>query len=378
MGDHSSQAGPTPAVAPPAAPAVTEVKVDLNAKGLPPASIPEFDPITPAQEQLMKDFIAHHRPNAANDPAQRRYASMFDDNWDTMAKKFLISRKWNVADAGKMYSETIDFRKKMRFHETPIWPPAFAVRGYDFGDVQRVLGEDLIRTDAYQREEPSVSEKGSASPNTPSSSTSSQPPPFKNQLDRIHSAVGNYHPKVIHYWDKTGHPVFIEKIPGRYKEYLTAFKGALAPPKTIAEAWEEFHWHQAEVTSIITRYQNRTRGAEFGREITSVTVVMDCADLGYGILLSEAARLSDKLWSQESKVVPEGLHRIFLVNCPSVINIAFGLLKHVVPKRTQEKIVFCGKDRTPAVLRAVIDEDKLPRELGGTCECPGGCLSAQL
>ena len=337
--------------------------------------LPEFDPITPAQEQLMKDFIANHRPNAANDPAQRRYVNFFDDNWRTIAYKFLVSRKWNVADAGKMYSETIDFRTKMRFHEKPIWPPAVSVRGYDLEDVRRELKEPL-RPNAGVRAPNVVTVGGSSNNGSNSSSDGGSSTDFVTEWDRLQAAVRPFHRRGVHYWDKTGHPVFIETMVGKHKEYLSAFKNALAPGRSLAEAWEDYHWHQTEVTGAIIRYQNRRRAAEFGREITTATIVTDCADLRYGILFSDLRKYSDKAWSDESRVIPEGMHRIIVVNCPSFISFAWGLVRHMVPKRTQEKILFCsgGPEKTREVLTTYIDEDKLPKFLGGTCECPGGCI----
>lgn len=323
--------------------------------------LPEFDPISPQQEELMKTFIAAHDTpdkmvHQTDGGVQKRYVDFFDDNWRTIAYKFLAARKWNVADATKMFRETIEFRTKMDFHKKPIFPPAVSVKGYDLEDVAKELNEPI---------RPNAGVKDPATGD------------FINEWDRLQAAVSkSYHKRGIHYWDKTGHPVFIETMVGKHKEYLSAFKNALAPGRSLVEAWEDYHWHQTEVSGAIIRYQNRKRAAEFGRPITTATIITDCANVRYGILFSELRTLSDKAWADESRVIPEGMHRIIVVNSPSWISYAWGLVKHIVPKRTQEKILFSsgGIEKTREVLTTYIDEDKLPKFLGGTCECPGGCI----
>ncbi len=71
---------------------------------------------------------------------------------------------------------------------------------------------------------------------------------------------------------------------------------------------------------------------------------------------------------------PESLYKLFVVNTPAVITVAWKLISPWVDSRTKAKIVFLKPHETAAELLKHINDDDLPVELGGKCACEGGCL----
>jgi len=104
------------------------------------------------------------------------------------------------------------------------------------------------------------------------------------------------------------------------------------------------------------------------------TAVIDLHGLDSHMLNSSAIELLKTCFSIDAAYYPEALHRVYLINCPSIITFAFRLVSGVVDKRTLDKLVFCSPEETLDTLRLVIDDDKIPEHLGGSCRCPGGCV----
>ena len=65
--------------------------------------------------------------------------------------------------------------------------------------------------------------------------------------------------------------------------------------------------------------------------------------------------------------------KFFIINCPSGFSLVWSLAKRFLDAVTVEKIIVLGKDYQ-SVLREWIDQESLPREFGGVCECEGGCM----
>jgi len=61
-----------------------------------------------------------------------------------------------------------------------------------------------------------------------------------------------------------------------------------------------------------------------------------------------------------------------MINSPRGFSTVWAVIKRFLHPATVEKISILGKDYLPTLL-AVIPRENLPKRLGGTCECPGGC-----
>ena len=74
---------------------------------------------------------------------------------------------------------------------------------------------------------------------------------------------------------------------------------------------------------------------------------------------------------------PETLHFCFFVNTPMAFTIVWSMIKGWIDEKTRSKIKILGTNFKSELL-AVIDAHNLPKFLGGSCECPGGCINSNL
>jgi hypothetical protein len=159
------------------------------------------------------------------------------------------------------------------------------------------------------------------------------------------------------------------------------------------------HLHSVEVGRALMRYNNSKRAAG-SDEVTQVTVIMDVAGLGMhtlyppalGLLRANGAyktepkctyvsapppavhRPSSSAGNADQNFYPESLYKLFVVNTPAIISVAWRIISPWVDARTKSKIVFLKPSETAEELRKHIDEEALPVDLGGKCACEGGCL----
>eukprot|EP00744_Colponema_vietnamica_P007475 GILI01010759.1.p1 GENE.GILI01010759.1~~GILI01010759.1.p1 ORF type:complete len:458 (-),score=116.46 GILI01010759.1:27-1343(-) len=304
-----------------------------------PETTPELDVTTPDQEQMITDFVAKYLPK---DNLPRPYIGDSDETLRIMAYKYLIARKWVAADAGKMFEDAMAFREKVKFDGYPVFPSPIPVRGYNIDEINKVLGLEAREPD---------------------------------RIDKIYNSVKRVQHIAFHKWDKSGHPILIDCAGKANVKQLVAKYRELTPPgQDIAQVSIDLHTHQNIVGSHLVRFQDKSKGEAYGRRITTATVIMDCKNLGFGHLFGEAVEILKKSWAVDAQYFPEGMHRMFVVNCPGMIMFAYNLFKGMIDKRTQDKVVFCNEKDTPAVLRRAIPEDCIPEFLGGTCKCEGGCV----
>jgi len=66
--------------------------------------------------------------------------------------------------------------------------------------------------------------------------------------------------------------------------------------------------------------------------------------------------------------------RIRIVEAPWAFTLIWAIVKPFFNEKTLEKIQIVGAGETSPTLLKLVDKDKLPTFLGGTCECKGGCV----
>jgi len=69
---------------------------------------------------------------------------------------------------------------------------------------------------------------------------------------------------------------------------------------------------------------------------------------------------------------PETLGRMFFINTPTLFTAVWSVIKNFLDENTVAKITILGSNYSKQLLEHV-DAENLPKFLGGTCECPGGC-----
>ena len=72
---------------------------------------------------------------------------------------------------------------------------------------------------------------------------------------------------------------------------------------------------------------------------------------------------------------PETMHSCYFVNTPMAFTIVWSIIKGWIDEKTRNKMKFLGANFKNELLE-VIDAHQLPKFLGGTCECPGGCTNS--
>jgi len=69
---------------------------------------------------------------------------------------------------------------------------------------------------------------------------------------------------------------------------------------------------------------------------------------------------------------PESLGKFYIVNAPYLFSTVWSVIKPWLDPVTVSKIDILGYDYKNVVLKQVPAEN-LPKDLGGTCNCVGGC-----
>ncbi|ORC88365.1 uncharacterized protein TM35_000172370 [Trypanosoma theileri] len=307
-----------------------------------PVSIPEMDTLSEEQEKIVKSFLKDiSKHYGGSYPSQFMKCSNEEDR-RILAYKYLKARRWNTAKAMEMVNKTMQFREEHNADSVPLFPCAFHLRGYDENDIMKTLNEPCAEE---QRE-----------------------------VDMCYLAMTPYYSTGYHYWDKEGHPVLYD-FSGRcdVKGLLKSISRVTPVGSQIKDIFLSYHLYMNFVQERLVRYADIKSVEKGGRRILGTTVVLDAEGLNMGMIGSQIIDVVRGIFNMDQEYFPETLHRLFVINCPSIVMYAFGLLKGSIDENTQQKVIFCSKAQSLDVLKKVIDEDKIPKILGGSCECPGGC-----
>ena len=304
--------------------------------------LPEMDPLSPSQTEQVREFertviLAMRDAGTLIAP----WAALTEEDRRILAYKFLVARKWDAAQAKEMFISTVAMKKKLGFDVNPIFPAAIRLYGYD---VEELSAKHNV---------------GSGEPRP------------KNDIDRIRNNIQPVYPLCFHKWDKWGHPVYWERTGQiRAKGLVERFRQVARVGSPYTQPCIDYHLHVNEVGMALSRYNDeKFRERNGGRRVTGIVVIMDCEGLGYGSLYKPALELLKVCSAQDAAHYPEGLHHLFVVNCPSMVTFAWSIVKGWVEPRVQKKLEFLGPDKTKAKLLEWIDAENLPEQLGGTAKC---------
>lgn len=94
-----------------------------------------------------------------------------------------------------------------------------------------------------------------------------------------------------------------------------------------------------------------------------------------GVSLSNFYRVKDYV-SEASKIgqdrYPEIMGRFYIINAPWAFSAVWAMIKPWLDEVTVSKIEILGSAYKDKLL-AQIPAENLPKDIGGTCECSGGC-----
>ncbi|KAJ3182913.1 cytosolic factor, phosphatidylinositol/phosphatidylcholine transfer protein [Gaertneriomyces sp. JEL0708] len=169
----------------------------------------------------------------------------------------------------------------------------------------------------------------------------------------------------FHKVDKEGFPIFIERT-GYHDVKGLAQK---CPPNVMLD------WHVRNNEFVINVIMPECE-KRLGKPVEKHCVIFDCTGLGIWQFDMAGLNLLKAVSDLDSKVYPERLGKLFIVNAPGIFARAWKIISRWLDKRILEKIFICGADYKDVLLQH-IDASNLPDFLGGTCTCshmPGGCV----
>ncbi|KAJ6522788.1 CRAL-TRIO domain-containing protein [Mycena vulgaris] len=174
--------------------------------------------------------------------------------------------------------------------------------------------------------------------------------------------VDKYYPQYYHKMDKSGRPVYIERIGNLNMKALYACTSQERLLQRLVVEYESF------LTTRLTACAAAT-----GHPVeTSLTIL----DLG-GVSLSNFIRVKDYVFAATSigqNMYPECMGAFYIINAPWAFAAVWAAIRPWLDEVTAAKVQIVGGPKAyRPLLLAQINEDCLPKEFGGSCVCACGC-----
>jgi len=112
--------------------------------------------------------------------------------------------------------------------------------------------------------------------------------------------------------------------------------------------------------------------AEKAREIGGMNyrtlIIIDCEDLSRHHLANR--EVLNSVFAIDQNYYPETVYKIFIINAPFIFKMIWTIVKPMLHPLTQAKFQILGgqSDYLPK-LKECIDDDQIPKYLGGSCSC---------
>lgn len=169
-----------------------------------------------------------------------------------------------------------------------------------------------------------------------------------------------YYPQFYHKTDREGRPLYIEQlgkldITALYK--ITTQERQL---KHLVDEYEKFLSVRLPACSAAT-----------GTLVETSCTILDLYNAG----ISTFYKVKDYVMAASNigqNHYPETMGHMFIINAPYLFATVWSLIKPWLDPATQEKIHILGKGYKDELVK-YIPAENLPKNLGGTCQCVGGC-----
>jgi hypothetical protein len=315
-----------------------------------------------ALQQRMRDHYNPLPPQLINLmrilPRRDGDAPELDPAWFYCAC-FLLSREWDVSKAFAMMQEVVAYRAANQLDAQSQLPPAVSVRGWgDTTAVYTALGKT--------------------------------PRHVPGRAERIAAGVSENLACGVHYLDKGGRPVVYVMIDSLDERGLinTLKRNAKIGQKPADVLWE-YAQHFIGVGEDLVLYElqkqqqremdTKTPGNDSPTTASApvtagfaqglITLVMDLRGFHMGLIWKPMLDLFRDVARELFQYYPDMVHRVIVVNAPSLVRVAFSMVKAVMPLAFQKKISFVGPQQTLTALTEEISADSIPAFLGGRCRC---------
>jgi len=173
--------------------------------------------------------------------------------------------------------------------------------------------------------------------------------------------VSAYYPQYYHKTDKDGRPLYIEQLG----------KIDLDKMRTITT-------DERMLQNLVVEYEKPSDprlpacSRKSGQLLETCCTIMDLK----GVSLGKAGQVYS--YVQSASVIsqnyyPERLGKLYLINAPWGFSGVFAIVKRFLDPVTVAKIHVLGSGYQKELLGQVPKEN-LPKEFGGSCQCPGNCM----
>ncbi|GJE83938.1 sec14 cytosolic factor [Phanerochaete sordida] len=173
--------------------------------------------------------------------------------------------------------------------------------------------------------------------------------------------VDKYYPQFYHKTDKDGRPIYIEKLGKLDIKKLYAIT-------TVERQLKRLVWEYERC--LTDRFPACSRAV--GHPVETSCTILDLA----GVSISNFYRVKDYVSAATSisqDRYPETMGKFYIINSPYLFSTVWNLVKPWLDPVTVAKIEIPSGSAYKEKLLAQIPAENLPKDLGGTCDCPGGC-----
>jgi len=170
-------------------------------------------------------------------------------------------------------------------------------------------------------------------------------------------------PVTLHKTDNGGMPVLYEKI-------------GPADVKGMFQLYPEFkYWirnhmlmHEKTNHLIFTEYEHL-----LDKPFQAIIFIEDLNGLSWHHWYTPAISVMKAVSEIDTNYYPNAVRTLYVINAPSIFTWMWKLVKPWLDPNTANSLCILGSDYYE-VLAKEIPPENFPKEYGGLCECPGGCL----
>uniref|UniRef100_A0A7E4V8Y6 CRAL-TRIO domain-containing protein n=1 Tax=Panagrellus redivivus TaxID=6233 RepID=A0A7E4V8Y6_PANRE len=178
-----------------------------------------------------------------------------------------------------------------------------------------------------------------------------------NQLILNMTPCAQYFPGGLMSFDRDGHPVFMQCI-------------SKVHPKTLVKCDRVSELFKLILTEAFLAYNfTRKHEVKTGRKL-GVKIIIDMDGFNKDLLYAPTMKIYMNLLMLMQDTFPDFARNMYVINAPMMISAIFGMVKPVLAKQTQDKIVFLPKDYKKQLCDELGAENVYER-WGGTLKAPG-------
>jgi len=175
--------------------------------------------------------------------------------------------------------------------------------------------------------------------------------------------VDKYYPQYYHKMDKDGRPVYIERLGKLDIGKLYAITSQDRQIKRLVNEYEKFLNNRLPACS-----------AKVGYHVETSCTILDLGNIG----IWSFSKVKDYVFKASDigqNCYPECMGKFYIINAPSLFTTVWAVIKNFLDEVTVSKIKILGSNYQKELLDQIPAEN-LPKDLGGKCECKGGCSLA--